>query len=71
MSNWRVYSESQDEELQPELELDFSLSQLRIVLFYHLVMSVHKKKLDFFGRQNNLVWNSGNTETFNKMLVHW
>jgi hypothetical protein len=30
MSNWRVFSESQDEELQPELELDFSLSQLPI-----------------------------------------
>lgn len=28
MSNWRVFSESQDEELQPELELEFSLSQL-------------------------------------------
>ena len=28
MSNWRVLPESQDEELQPELELDFSLSQL-------------------------------------------
>ena len=30
MSNWRVLCESQDEELQPELELDFSLSQLPI-----------------------------------------
>ena len=29
-SNWRVLSESQDEELQPELELDFFLSQLPI-----------------------------------------
>lgn len=28
MSNWRVFSESQDEEFQPELELEFSLSQL-------------------------------------------
>lgn len=28
MSNWRVFSESQDEEQQPELELGFSLSQL-------------------------------------------
>ena len=27
MSNWRVISDSQDEELHPELELDFSLSQ--------------------------------------------
>jgi len=33
MSNWRVLSESQDEELQPELELDFSLSQLPIRTF--------------------------------------
>jgi hypothetical protein len=30
MSNWRVLSESQDEELHPELDLDFSLSQLSI-----------------------------------------
>jgi hypothetical protein len=30
MSNWRVLSESQDEELHPELDLDFSLSQLPI-----------------------------------------
>ncbi|KAG0620048.1 hypothetical protein M758_4G185300 [Ceratodon purpureus] len=30
MSNWRVFSKSQDEELQPELELDFSLSQLPV-----------------------------------------
>ena len=28
MSNWRVFSESQDEELQPEFELGLSLSQL-------------------------------------------
>ena len=27
MSNWRVPSESQDEELYPEFDLDFSLSQ--------------------------------------------
>ena len=30
MSNIKVLSESQDEELQPELELDFSLFQLPI-----------------------------------------
>jgi hypothetical protein len=30
MSNWRVLSESQDEELHPELDLDFFLSQLPI-----------------------------------------
>jgi hypothetical protein len=30
MSNWRVLSESQDEELHPKLDLDFSLSQLPI-----------------------------------------
>ena len=28
MSNWRVFSESQDEELQPEPEIELSLSQL-------------------------------------------
>ncbi|MBE3102956.1 MAG: hypothetical protein IMZ40_01840 [Bacilli bacterium] len=28
MSNWRVFSESQDEELQPEAEIELSLSQL-------------------------------------------
>lgn len=28
MSNWRVFSESQDEESQPEREIEFSLSQL-------------------------------------------
>ena len=28
MSNWRVFSESQDEEPQPEAEFEFSLSQL-------------------------------------------
>ena len=28
--NWRVLSERQDEKLQPELKLDFSLSQLPI-----------------------------------------
>ena len=32
MSNWRVFSESQDEELQPEPELKFSLSQLPLSL---------------------------------------
>ena len=30
MSNWRVFSESQDEELQSEQELEFSLFQLPI-----------------------------------------
>ena len=30
MSNWRVFSESQDEEIQPEPEFEFSLSQLPI-----------------------------------------
>ena len=30
MSNWRVLSESQDEELHPEFDLDFSLCQLPI-----------------------------------------
>lgn len=30
MSNWRVFSESQDEELQSEQELEFPLSQLPI-----------------------------------------
>ena len=33
ISNWRVFSESQDEELQPEFELDFLLSQLSIRIF--------------------------------------
>ena len=28
MSNWRVFSESQDEELQPDAEFELSLSQL-------------------------------------------
>lgn len=28
MSNWRIFSESQDEEPQPEAEFEFSLSQL-------------------------------------------
>jgi len=30
MSNWRVFSESQEEEIQPEPEFEFSLSQLPI-----------------------------------------
>jgi len=34
MSNWRVLSESQDEELHPELDLDFSLSQLPICTIF-------------------------------------
>jgi hypothetical protein len=33
MSNLRVLSESQDEELHPEFDLDFSLSQLPICTF--------------------------------------
>lgn len=36
ISNWRVFSKSHDEELQPELELDFSLSQLPICIILPL-----------------------------------
>jgi hypothetical protein len=31
--NWRILSENQDKELQPELELNFSLSELPIRIF--------------------------------------
>ena len=51
LSNWRVLSENQDEELQSELELNFLHLNCRFVLFCHLVMhhcmSVHKKTGSF------------------------
>ena len=39
MSNWRVFSESQDEELQPEPEFEFPLSQLPIQPFMPLSLA--------------------------------
>jgi len=40
MSNWKVLSENQNEELQPEFKLDFSLSQLPIrILLTHIAAS--------------------------------
>ena len=39
MSNWRVFSESQDEELQPEPEFEFPLSQLPTESFMPLSLA--------------------------------
>ena len=50
MSNWRVLSESQDEELHLELDLDFSLSQLPIrILLSSTNASLHERPQEEVG----------------------
>ena len=75
MSNWRILSKSQDEELQPELELDFSLSQLPIRTLLPLSLaSLHERLREEDGPSRpskqpraEQRWH-GN---FNETLVHW
>ena len=75
MSNWRVLSESQYEEFIQSSSWIFFYLNRQFVLFCHLILhhytSAHKMNRDILGRQSNLVWSSGGTDTFNEMLVHW
>jgi hypothetical protein len=53
----------------------FFFLNCRSILFCHPILhhctNVHKKNLGLLDRQSNLVWSSGGTRTFNKLLVHW
>jgi hypothetical protein len=76
MSNLRVLSESQDKELHPELELNFSLSQLPIrIILPSSIAPLHERSQEETGpsrlSKQSRVEQRWHGETFNMMLVHW